>query len=96
MGWMWDSEVTSLHRFLPNLDPLRLREFRLIYIGQFVSAFGSAMTYVVLPFQMYSLTRSALAVGLIGVVEFVPMLTMALIGGALADHFDRRRLIVFV
>jgi MFS family permease len=54
------------------------------------------MTYVVLPFQMYSLTRSALAVGLIGVVEFVPMLTMALIGGALADHFDRRRLIVFV
>jgi MFS family permease len=89
-------EVNSLHRFLPNLAPLRLREFRLIYIGQFVSAFGSAMTYVVLPFQMYALTRSALAVGLIGVVEFVPMLTMALIGGALADHFDRRRLIGFV
>ena len=93
---MWHSEVNSLHRFLPNLGPLRLREFRLLYIGQFVSAFGSAMTYVVLPFQMYALTRSALAVGLIGVVEFVPMLTMALIGGALADHFDRRRLIGFV
>jgi len=54
------------------------------------------MTYVVLPFQMYALTRSALAVGLIGVIEFVPMLAMALIGGALADHFDRRRLIGFV
>ena len=93
---MWHSEVNSLHRFLPNLGPLRLREFRLLYIGQFVSAFGSAMTYVVLLFQMYALTRSALAVGLIGVVEFVPMLTMALIGGALADHFDRRRLIGFV
>jgi MFS family permease len=85
-----------LQRFLPNLSPLSLREFRLIYIGQFVSAFGSAMTYVVLPFQMYALTRSTLAVGLIGVVEFVPMLSMALIGGALADHFDRRRLIALV
>lgn len=83
-------------RFLPDLRPLRLREFRLIYIGQFMSAFGSAMTYVVLPFQMYALTHSALAVGLIGVVEFVPMVTLALVGGALADHFDRRRLIGFV
>jgi len=54
------------------------------------------MTYVVLPFQMYTLTRSVLAVGLIGVVEFVAMVAMALIGGALADHFDRRRLIGFV
>jgi len=54
------------------------------------------MTYVVLPFQMYTLTRSVLAVGLIGVVEFAPMVAMALIGGALADHFDRRRLIGFV
>ena len=54
------------------------------------------MTYVVLPFQMYALTRSTVAVGLIGVVEFVPLLFMALIGGALADHFDRRRLIAFV
>jgi len=85
-----------LRSFLPDIDPLRSREFRLIYIGQFVSTFGSAMTYVALPFQMYALTRSPFAVGLIGVVEFVPMLGMALIGGALADHFDRRRLIAFV
>src|SRR6516165_5380341 len=54
------------------------------------------MTYVVLPFQMYALTRSVLTVGLIGVIEFAPMVAMALIGGALADHFDRRRLIGFV
>ena len=51
------------------------------------------MTYVVLPLQMYRLTRSALAVGLLGVAEFAPLLLMALLGGALADHFDRRRLI---
>ena len=85
-----------MRSFLPDIGPLRSREFRLIYIGQFVSTFGSAMTYVALPFQMYALTRSPFAVGMIGVVEFVPMLGMALIGGALADHFDRRRLIGFV
>jgi MFS family permease len=81
---------------LPDVGPLRLREFRLVYIGQFISSFGSAMTYVVLPFQMYSLTRSTLAVGLIGVVEFAPMVAMAPFGGALADHFDRRRVIGLV
>ena len=85
-----------MRSYLPDTSPLRSREFRLIYIGQFVSAFGSAMTYVVLPLQMYRLTRSALAVGLLGVVEFAPLLLMALLGGALADHFDRPRLISFV
>ncbi len=54
------------------------------------------MTYVVIPFQIYTLTHSTLAVGLIGLVEFLPMLCVALIGGALADHFDRRRLILCV
>jgi hypothetical protein len=86
----------TLRSYLPDTGPLRSREFRLIYIGQFVSAFGSAMTYVVLPFQMYALTRSTVAVGLIGLIEFGPMLAMALVGGALADHFDRRRLIGLV
>ncbi len=90
---LWETGRIPLRAHIPDISPLYSREFRLIYIGQFVSAFGSAMTYVVLPFQMYSLTRSPLAVGLIGVVEFVPMIAMALVGGALADYFDRRRLI---
>ena len=87
---------STLRSYTVDIGPLRSRQFRLIYIGQFVSTLGSAMTYVVLPFQMYALTRSTLAVGLIGVVEFAPMLAMALVGGAFADHFDRRRLIAFV
>ncbi len=93
---MWQTDYSRLPSFLPNLNPLRSREFRLIYLGQFVSAFGSAMTYVVIPFQIYSLTHSTLAVGFIGLVEFIPMISVALLGGALADHFDRRRLILCV
>lgn len=70
------------------------RDYRLLFIGQFVSGFGSAIGYVVLPWQMYRLTRSTFAVGMLGVVEFVPMLVIALIGGALADFIDRRRLVL--
>lgn len=81
--------------FAMDITPLRAsRDFRLLYTGQFVSGFGSSFSYVVLPLQMYQLTKSPLAVGLLGVVEFVPMLLMAFVGGALADYIDRRRLIL--
>lgn len=79
-----------------DLTPLTTsRDFRLLYTGQFVSMFGSAVSYVVLPVQMYQLTRSTFAVGMLGVAEFVPMLVLAFVGGALADYVDRRKLIVW-
>lgn len=78
-----------------DLTPLKTScDFRLLYIGQFVSQFGSSISYVVLPWQMYQLTKSNFAVGMLGVAEFVPMFIMAFVGGALADFIDRRRLIV--
>ena len=80
---------------LLDLTPLRGREFRLLFLGQIVSFFGSMITFVALPFQMYDLTGSTLAVGALGICEFVPILAMALFSGALADAFDRRLLVVF-
>src|SRR5262252_5893168 len=78
-----------------DLSPLRAsRDYRLLFIGQFVSAFGSAISYVVLPWQMYQLTRSNFAVGMLGVAEFVPMFLVAFVGGAMADYIDRRRLVL--
>jgi MFS family permease len=78
-----------------DLAPLKAsRDYRLLFAGQFVSSFGSAISYVVLPWQMYQLTRSSFAVGMLGVVEVLPMLLMAFVGGALADYIDRRRLIL--
>jgi MFS family permease len=80
-----------------DISPLKAsREYRLLYFGQFVSAFGSAISYVVLPWQMYQLTRSSLYVGLLGVAEFVPMFVLGFAGGALADAFDRRRLVMWM
>src|SRR3954454_22213989 len=72
----------------------RRREMRLLMIGQGVSLLGSQVTLVAIPVQMFQLTRDSFAVGLIGAAQFVPILALALVGGALADAFDRRRLII--
>ena len=78
-----------------DISPLRRnREFRLLYIGQLVSLFGSMLTYVAVPVQVYNLTQSSFAVGLLGTVQLVPLLIFALLGGAFADSMDRRRLLV--
>ena len=71
----------------------RRREFGLLVLGQTVSDAGSMVTFVAIPFQVYDLTGSSLAVGLLGVAEFAPVIVLALVGGALADAFDRRRLV---
>ena len=69
----------------------RRRDFGLLVAGQFVSNAGSFLTVVALPFQVYALTHSSLAVGLLGLAEFVPIVGLGLLGGALADAVDRRR-----
>ena len=75
-----------------DLAPLRHRDFRLLYAAQAVSFFGTMITYVALPYQMYRVTGSTLAVGLLGLAELVPLLATAFVGGALADAIDRRRM----
>jgi MFS family permease len=79
-----------------DIGPLkRHRDFRLLFTGQALSFFGSEITYVAIPYQTFQLTHSTLMVGLISLAEFVPLLVMPFIGGALSDAFDRRRLVQF-
>lgn len=72
----------------------RRRDFGLMTFSQFVSLTGSMATMVAIPFQVYEITGSSLAVGLLGAAELVPILALALISGSLADAFDRRRLVI--
>ncbi len=87
--------VRGLARALAvDFTPLReSRDFRLLYVGQAVTFFGSMMTFVALSWQMYRLTGSSFAVGMLSVAEFVPIFVMALVGGALADAVDRRLMV---
>ena len=63
-------------------------------LGNFVSGLGTQAALVALPYQVYVETRSALLTGLLGAVELGPLILMALLGGALADRSDRRRLLL--
>jgi MFS family permease len=77
-----------------DLTPLRHRDFRLLFWGQMVSFLGSQVTLVAIPFQVYQLTRSPFHVGLLSLIELVPMLGLSLVGGAVADALDRRRMVL--
>jgi MFS family permease len=77
-----------------DLRPLRHRDYRFLYAAQFVSFLGSMVTYVALPYQVFRLTGSSLAVGLLGLAELLPLLVTAFVGGALADTVDRRRMVL--
>jgi MFS family permease len=81
---------------LLDLSPLKAsRDYRLLFIGQLVSFFGSMMTFIVVPWQMYVLTDSSAMVGYIYLAEFAPMVVLAFAGGAMADFLDKRRVLRF-
>ncbi len=80
-------------RLRPDLAPLRSsRDFRLVFASRTVTALGTMATQVALLVQAKQLTGSPLTVGLLGVVELVPLVVFGLYGGVLADRFDRRAL----
>jgi MFS family permease len=78
-----------------DITPLRRhRNFRLIFVGRLVSFFGSMITYVAIPYQVYLLSHSVFLVGTISLIELAAILSFALLGGALADAADRRVMVV--
>lgn len=82
-------------RLLADLTPLRAsRDFRLLFAGNAVSYLGRQLTVVAIPYQVYLLTGSSLAVGLTGLASLGPMVVMSLVGGAVADAVDRRKLLL--
>jgi MFS family permease len=87
--------VSRLRGVFLDTAPLRYdRDFRLLWSGQLVSGVGRQITVVALPYQLYVLTGSPLAVGLLAAVQLIPLLTVSFVGGALADAVDRRRLLL--
>lgn len=84
-----------LARLRVDLTPLRdSRDFRLLFWAGTVFYLGGMVSYVALPYQLYQLTGSNFAVGALGIVELVPLVVFGLYGGALADHVDRRLMLV--
>jgi predicted MFS family arabinose efflux permease len=78
-----------------DLTPLRAsRDLRLLLGGEIATGLGTQAALVALPYQLYTETHSAFLTGLLGAVELVPLVTMSLLGGAVADRADRRRVLL--
>jgi MFS family permease len=73
---------------------LRHRDFRLLWLAQLVSVTGSQMQVVAINWHVYLLTKSPLALGLVGLVRVVPIVLCSLVGGVVADAIDRKRLMI--
>jgi MFS family permease len=74
--------------------PLRNPAYRRLFWGVAATMLGQQMTLVAVPFQVYALTGSSLLVGVTSVVALVPLVVFGLLGGAIADAMDRRRLML--
>ncbi len=84
-----------LSRIAVDISPMRAsRDLRLLIGGNVVSGLGTQAALVALPYQVYVETKSAFLTGMLGAVELGPLIVMALLGGALADRHDRRRLLL--
>ncbi len=78
-----------------DIGPLRRhREFRLLFVSEGVSLAGSMVTSVAVPFQVYAISHSSLLVGVMSLTLFVPYVTVGILGGAVADAVDRRKLVL--
>jgi MFS family permease len=80
--------------FLADTRPLSDPHFRRLWTANIVTVVGAQLTVVAVPAQIYAETGSSAYVGLTGVFGLVPLVVFGLWGGALADHFDRRTLLV--
>jgi len=89
--------VARTGRLLADTRPLReSAAFRRLWAGSTLSAVGGALTMFAVPLQVYDITRSPFAVGALGVAQLIPTVTIGLLGGALADAVDRRRLVLVI
>ena len=80
-------------RLLAAITPLRVsRDYRRLWLALSISNVGQQMTAVAVGIQVYSITQSSFAVGLVGLFQLVPLVGFGLYGGALSDTHDRRLL----
>jgi MFS family permease len=80
---------------MANKDPyaaLRFREFNIFLLLRFVLVFAWSMQFIVIEWQVYTLTKDPLSLGIIGLMEIIPALSMALFAGHIVDQQEKRNL----
>jgi MFS family permease len=73
---------------------LRYRDFRLLITGRFITSLGNQMLSVAIGWELWLRTHSAFALGLVGLVQVIPVLLLSLPAGHVADQYNRKRIVV--
>jgi len=74
---------------------LRYRDFRLLLTGRFITSLGNQMLSVAIGWELWLRTHSAFALGLVGLVQVIPVLLLSLLAGHVADQYNRKRIVFF-
>jgi MFS family permease len=74
-------------------ESLRIKEFRIFILLRFALVFGWSMQFIVIEWQVYSLTKDPLSLGIIGLMEIIPAFSMALFAGHIVDQKEKRNLL---
>src|SRR5947208_4690861 len=74
---------------------LRHRNFRLFWFGQMISLMGTWMQTIGQAWLVLELTHSALLLGIVGALQFLPVMLLSLFGGVLADRLPKRKVLLF-
>ena len=83
---------------MPKTDPyaaLRIKEFNIFLLVRFVLVFAWSMQFIVIEWEVYSMTKDPLSLGLIGLMEIIPAVSMALFAGHIVDQREKRNLLVW-
>ena len=72
---------------------LRIKEFNVFLLVRFLLVFGWSMQFIVIEWQVYSITKDPLSLGIIGLMEIIPAFTMALFAGHIVDQREKRNLL---
>src|SRR5215469_7568771 len=92
-GWRCHHTMSSSGQHDPYLA-LRHRDFRIFVAGRFIISLGEQMLTVAIGWEIYQRTHSALSLGLVGLVQIVPVLLFSLPAGQVADHMSRKHIVL--
>jgi MFS family permease len=85
--------MTNVERHDPYA-PLRYGDYRLLLTGRFISTFANEMLTFAISWELWLRTHSAFSLGMVGLVQVIPVLLLSLPAGHVADQYNRRRIVI--
>lgn len=81
-------------RSLRILQPFKIKDFALLWLGMSISLFGDGIYFVAIAWQVYELENTPAALSIVGLASTLPLVLFVLVGGVVSDRFDRRKVLI--